>query len=177
MARALWRSQEAKSVATEELPRPVLDLGCSFGEFASVFFDDPVDAGMDIILIDLVRSKRGQGEKFLARADALRLPFLNESFPSVFSISVLEHIPHVDEAVAEAYGALNRGGVFVFTTPTLRFNEFLFYSRILKRVGLSPISRFYAALLNGALNDVSLLNEEDCFTFWSGSDFELNNTE
>src|SRR6266542_1213851 len=52
-ALAVWRAIEAKHLATVELPRPLLDLGCGFGEFASVVFDEPVDIGLDIRLRDL----------------------------------------------------------------------------------------------------------------------------
>ena len=41
-ALAVWRAIEAKHLATVELPRPLLDLGCGFGEFTGVFFDEPV---------------------------------------------------------------------------------------------------------------------------------------
>jgi len=161
VALALWRSIEAQHLATEELPNPILDLGCGFGEFAGVFFDDPLEAGIDIRRADLVRAQGGRRYKSLIAADARRLPFRSESFASVISISVLEHIPRMDEAVAEAYRVLKKGGAFVFTTPTSRFSEFLFYSRFLKKVGLSQLGRLYAALLNRALHHVSFLSEED----------------
>ena len=161
VALALWRAIEAKHVATAELPRPILDLGCGFGEFTSVFFDDPVDAGIDIRRDDLVRAKMDRRYEFVAQADARQMPFPGEQFASVISLSVLEHIPRTHEAVAEAYRVLKSGGVFVFTAPTPKLAEFLFYSRTLKRLGLSPLSRLYASLLNRAFYHVSLLNEEE----------------
>ena len=158
---ALWRAIEAKHLATVELPRPILDLGCGFGEFASVFFDGPVDAGIDIDRDDLVRAQKGQRYKALALADARRLPFISETFASVISVSVLEHIPRMHEAVVEAHRVLKAGGVFVLTAPTPKYNDFLFYNRILKRVGLSLLGRLYAALLNRAVHHVSLLSQEE----------------
>ena len=158
---ALWRAIEAKIVATEQLPDPVLDLGCGFGEFASLFFDDPIYAGIDIRRDDLARATRDGRYQFVSQADARQMPFPSESFASVISISVLEHIPRMEEAVSEAFRVLKSGGVFVFTTPTSSFNEFLFYNRMLKRVGLSPLSRLYTALLNRAFYHVSLIGEED----------------
>ncbi|MDP2675693.1 MAG: class I SAM-dependent methyltransferase [Dehalococcoidia bacterium] len=160
-ALALWRAIEAKHIATAELPRPILDLGSGFGEFASVFFNDPPDVGVDIRRPDMVRAQEGQCYKSLALADGRQLPFRTESFGSVMSVSVLEHIPRTHEAVAEAYRVLKSGGRFVFTAPTRDLSESLFYSRLLKRVGLSPLGRLYAWLLNRALYHVSLLSEQD----------------
>lgn len=160
-ALALWRAIEAKHIATVELLRPILDLGSGFGEFASVFFDDPPDVGIDIRRPDLVRAQEGQHYESLVLADARQLPFRRESFASVISVSVLEHIPRTHAAIAEAYRVLNSGGRFVFTAPTLELSKSLFYSRLLKRAGLSPLGRLYAWLLNRAFHHVSLLSEDE----------------
>jgi len=160
-ALALWRAIEAKHLATVELPRPILDLGSGFGEFTSAFFDDVPDVGMDIRRPDLRRAQQGQRYKSLVLGDACQVPFASGSFATVLSVSVLEHIPHTHEAVAEAYRVLESGGRFVFTAPTQQLSESLFYSRVLRRVGLSPLARFYAWLFNRAVHHVSLFSEEE----------------
>ncbi len=160
-ALAVWRAIEAKHVATVELPRPVLDLGSGFGEFAGVLFSDRPDVGVDVRRSDLVRAQHGQHYKSLALADGRQLPFRSGSFASVMSISVLEHISRTHEAVAEAYRILKSGGRFVFTAPTPQLSKSLFFTRVLKRVGLSPLGRLYAWLLNRAFHHVSLLSEQE----------------
>ncbi len=159
-ALALWRAIEAKHFATVDMPAPILDLGCGFGEFASVFFDAPVDVGLDIRRKDLRRAQPGAAYRLLTLADARRMPFRSESFATVMSVSVLEHIPRNHEAVAEAYRVLRKGGTFVFTAPTPKLSQYLFYTRALKRIGLSPLGRGYASLLNRAFYHVSLLSQE-----------------
>ena len=55
---AVWRSVEAKYLATVKLNRPILDIGCGFGEFAQGFFDAKIDVGIDIAAKDLAMAKR-----------------------------------------------------------------------------------------------------------------------
>lgn len=173
-ALALWRAIEAKHIATVEFPRPILDLGSGFGEFSSVFFDELPDVGLDIRHPDLRRAQQGQVYKSLVLGDACQLPFASGSFASVLSVSVLEHIPRAHEAVAEAYRVLESGGRFVLTAPTQQLSEYLFYSRVLRRVGLSPLARFYAWIFNRAVHHVNLFSEEDWLRLLTEAGFHLD---
>jgi len=170
---ALWRAIEAKYFAQAELADPVLDLGCGFGEFASVFFDNPVAAGIDIRRADLVRAIRGQRYKSLCLADAREMPFLDETFATVISVSVLEHIPRLQEAVAETYRVLRKGGAFVFTATTPKFNDFLFFNSVLKKARLSPLGRLYVAVLTRAFNHASLVSQEDWLSLLERTGFQV----
>ena len=40
---ALWRTAEALSLPAGLLKRPILDLGCGYGEFSGVFFNSSVE--------------------------------------------------------------------------------------------------------------------------------------
>jgi SAM-dependent methyltransferase len=173
-ALALWRAIEAKHIATVELPRPILDLGSGFGEFTSVFFDDLPDVGLDIRRPDLRRAQQGQLYKALVLGDACQLPFASGSFATVLSVSVLEHIPRTHEAIAEAYRVLESGGRFVFTAPTQQLSQSLFYSRVLRRVGLSPLARLYAWLFNRAVHHVNLFSEEEWLRLLKNAGFHLD---
>lgn len=160
-ALAVWRAIEARWLATVEMPRPLLDLGCGFGEFTGVFFDEPVDVGIDIRIDDLKRANRRRVYSSVVRADARQMPFAEGSFTSVMSLSTLEHIPRTEEAVAEAFRSLRSGGVFVFTAPTDKLSEMFFFTRALKRIGLAWLGRLYARLLNKAVYHHSLLSESE----------------
>ena len=86
LALALWRSVEAKHLGKVPLKRPILDIGCGFGEFAVAFADEPIDMGIDNSARDLyIASKTGK-YKNLTLGDARDLPFADNSYASVFSI-------------------------------------------------------------------------------------------
>ena len=170
---ALWRAIEAKYFAQAELADPILDLGCGFGEFASVFFDTPMAAGIDIRRADLVQAIRGERYRSVSLADAREMPFLSETFATVISVSVLEHIPRLEEAVAETYRVLRKGGAFVFTATTPKFNDFLFYVSVLNRARLAPLGRLYVAALTRAFAHNSLVSQEDWLSMLERIGFQV----
>ncbi len=141
---AIWRSFEAQAVAnTASLKSPILDLGCGFGEFAGVFFDSQVEVGIDISREDLEQAQTGKKYKKLVAADARKLPFAAGSFNTVLSLSVLEHIPNTQKALAESYRVLKPGGILVFTVPTVVLNEHLVYPKIFRAVGAESLAQWY----------------------------------
>ena len=121
LSHALWRSLEAQSLkklVKKGLVKPLLDLGCGFGEFAGVYFDSTVEFGLDISSNDLVLASKGKKFKKLILADARKMPFPDTSFETVVSISVLEHIKKVDLVFNEVFRVLKNGGEFIFSVPT-----------------------------------------------------------
>ena len=101
--RALLRSIESRFMVEVPLLHPVLDVGCGDGHFASVTFSEPIDVGLDPWERDLVEcaTLRPQVYKELVLASATEMPFADESFQTVISNSVLEHIPDVEMTVRE----------------------------------------------------------------------------
>jgi SAM-dependent methyltransferase len=59
----------------------------------------------------------------LARGD--RMPYPSSAFATVFSNSVLEHIPDPQPVVREAGRVLRQGGHFIFTVPSDAFRTLL----------------------------------------------------
>ncbi|MEP5765460.1 MAG: class I SAM-dependent methyltransferase [Halieaceae bacterium] len=107
----------------------VLDLGCGEGRHViSAFLEQQVDAvGVDLCLDDL-RTTREKFEEFAAAADtgssfalssanALALPFADDSFDKVICSEVLEHIPDYRAALAEIDRVLKPGGLFCASVP------------------------------------------------------------
>lgn len=153
---ALHRALEAAHISRTPLASPLLDLGCGFGEFGSIFFEEPVEAGIDLSRSDLRKAREKGVYRLLAQADARRLPFHDGSFASVLSVSTLEHVPRVDLALAEAFRVLRPGGAFVFTVPTDCLSRMLVVPRALAKVGLAPVGAAYARRLNASLGHVNL---------------------
>lgn len=126
LALAIWRSLEANAVSKWRLRRPILDIGCGFGEFGGVFFDSFIEVGIDISASDLALAAQKRKYKKLTLADARNLPFKSSSFRSIISISSLEHIKGVEKVFFEAYRVLEPGSLFIFTVHTTTLNKLLF---------------------------------------------------
>lgn len=169
---ALWRGKEAEVVAEtyasvapqlskrSQFRKPTLDIGCGFGEFGGVFFDSQVEVGVDISVQDLALAKESKKYKKLLCVDARKLPFKANTFATILSISVLEHIPKTELAIAEAYRVLKPGGLFIFTVPTTTFYGQLFYVRLLNSLKLRRLADYYVEQLNKAFKHISMYSPQ-----------------
>lgn len=97
----------------------VLDIGCGNGRLLQIFKNKKIDyTGIDSSekLIVIAKEKHSS-VKFLT-ADALNLPFEDNSFDKVFSIAVLHHIPSKElrlKFLEEAKRVLKPNGLLVLT--------------------------------------------------------------
>lgn len=143
LALAVFRTIEAKNIAEVKMKRPILDVGCGFGEFAGVFFDSEVEMGLDISWKELISAKRANRYKNLTWADARELPFKNNYFNTVLSVSVLEHIKDVGEVISEIYRVLAPGGKLIFTVNSKKIDRMLFWPERLEKWGFPKLTRAY----------------------------------
>lgn len=107
----------------------VLDLGCGEGRHViSAYLEPCVEAvGVDLSLDDLKATRAkfldfaagcDSGSSFtLASANALSLPFDDNSFDKVICSEVLEHIPDYRGALREIDRVLKPGGLFCASVP------------------------------------------------------------
>lgn len=146
--RALLRSVEARMIAALDLPRPILDLGCGDGHFAQAAFTTPLDAGVDPSPQALTEAARRGMHRELKVADGGALPFDDGAFATVLSNSVLEHVPDIDATLRETHRVLKPQGIFVFTTPSQHFAEYLFFPDFLRSLGWKGLATRYESYFN-----------------------------
>jgi SAM-dependent methyltransferase len=130
------------------LPRPVLDLGCGDGHFASATFDTPLDAGLDPWWGPLSEARQRRAYHVLAQADGARMPYPDDHFGSAISNSVLEHIPGVEAVLAQVARVLRPGAPFYFCVPGDNFLPFLSIGRALDALRLHSLGDAYRRAFN-----------------------------
>jgi len=158
---AIHRAVEAGYFAQVRLERPLLDLGCGFGEFGSIFFEEPADVGIDINRGDLEKASRTGAYRLLGQADARHLPFPDNSFAAIISVSTLEHILGVEKTLREAFRVLRPGGALLFTVPSDRFSRMLAIPRMLSTLHAAALGRAYARAVNSLLSHVNLWSPQE----------------
>lgn len=146
--RVIIRSIEARILSETDYPRPILDVGCGDGHFATVVFPEGVDVGLDPGMEETVESRGRGAYRLVVRASSTAMPFASHSFGSVVSNCVFEHIPDIETTMSEIARVLKPGGRFACTVLGEHFNEFLTDQRLWARLGLSRARRAYVDWLN-----------------------------
>jgi len=104
------------------LRKPVLDLGCGDGSFASVLFTE-VEYGVDIDERAL-RVARDYGiYASIIRCDERMIPLDDGAVCSIFSNSVLEHLNEMESILSESNRILIQGGTLMFTVPVKQYER------------------------------------------------------
>ncbi len=149
---ALWRAVELRTAAVETYERPILDLGCGDGLVGDVLFGPGgADVGFDPWEAQLRQAARLTTYRWLQQADGHCMPYPDHIFATLFSNSVLEHIPSVAPIMREAGRVLRPGGRFIFTVPSDAFRHFLYYAHVRLAAGDTAGAERYAAEVDGWL--------------------------
>jgi len=141
----LWRAHEARALQDVNLEQPILDLGCGDGIFFSQIFSPLQAHGCDIDKEMLKRANKTHGYASLTCCNVAKLPYRENSFRTVFSNCVLEHIEDIDHTIAEISRVLIPGGRLVFTVVTPVFEKWFIKTLIWNKLGFSRrVSRIYS---------------------------------
>lgn len=148
LALAFERTLECRLLSQQTFTRPVLDLGCGDGIFAKILFTDAIDTGIDPDGGELKKAGQTQGYRELIQCFGSEIPKPGGMYQTVFSNSVLEHIPDLPPVLAEVYRLLAPGGCFYFTVPADNFEVWSVVNQALVRCGFSNLSLKYRKFFN-----------------------------
>lgn len=143
---------ECNILSGQMFERPVLDIGCGDGIFASVLFAETIDTGIDPDPDELViaRELGAYEELICCGGDAIPKP--DESYATVFANSVLEHISDLEPVVEEVFRVLRPGGAFYVTIPTHRFEQYTLGNLLLVALRVPKLAarwrRFFKSFWN-----------------------------
>ena len=142
--RALLRGVEAHFYQEFNLSPPVVDIGCGDGSFAELTFDRTIDVGIDSSQAAIRQAAtRARVYDFLAQCEGGRMPFPDGYFASAISNSVLEHIPHIEDVLAETARVLQPGALFLFCVPNPDYLTELHIPNLLKKIGVYRLGNLY----------------------------------
>jgi SAM-dependent methyltransferase len=145
---AFERFLEARIYQRHRFQRPILDIGCGEGLFANVVFSERIDTGIDPNPRELKRARSFEAYRELieCKGDAIDKP--DGYYNTVFSNSVLEHIPEIEPVFREAHRLLAAGGRFYVTVPSHRFDEYSVVNQVLCAIGLQSLAGKYRSFFN-----------------------------
>jgi SAM-dependent methyltransferase len=124
---ALWRSIEARALTQIDFPAPLLDFGCGDGMFTELVFGKQPDVyGCDIAKGEMPDARdSGMYWRGVQYGDGHALPYATGQFGSVYSNSVVEHIPDPQNVLPELSRVLRKDGLLVLTVPSDQFRSLL----------------------------------------------------
>ena len=173
MALAIERSVECKIMSGQEFQRPILDIGCGDGLFAFILFDDDIDIGVDPDGKELIRAKALGKYKELIQCPGNNIPKISESFNTIISNSVLEHIPKFQVVLKEANRLLTPNGRLYITVPTDRFDKYSILYQILSLLKLQNAAERYRQFFNAFWKHYNFFNKEDWGKIFQDCGFEV----
>lgn len=116
--------EEVLDWAGVEEAKEILDVGCGIGG-SSLYLAQKYKANVSGITLSPVQASRGTERAVEAGletmvqfqvADALNMPFADNSFDFVWSMESGEHMPDKEKFMAECYRVLKPGGTFLMAT-------------------------------------------------------------
>ena len=134
---AVERAIECEIYTSYEFERPVLDVGCGDGIFASILFKDRVDTGIDPDDSELSIARELDCYEELIACGGDNIPKPDGHYRTIFSNSVLEHIPDLPPVLDELHRLLHPDGQLLVTVPTHRFQHYTFGNLVLRALRLN----------------------------------------
>jgi SAM-dependent methyltransferase len=147
-ALAVERWFECEILSQQEWVRPILDIGCGDGVFSNVLFDDQIEVGIDPNAKEIARAADFGKYAELITCFGQDIPKPSGSFNTIFSNSVLEHIPEISPVLDEAKRLLAPDGRFYVTVPSNLFDHYNWPYQTLSLAKLDALAERYRLWFN-----------------------------
>lgn len=142
------RTLECQIFSKQEFISPILDLGCGEGLFAYILFDEKIDVGVEPNAMELKRAEEYGIYNELINCYGNNIPKESGSFNTIFSNSVLEHIPDVLPVLREVHRLLTSEGRFYVTVPSDLFDKYSIMFQLLSWLNLTSLAERYRGFFN-----------------------------
>ena len=154
----LWKTIELQATSSrlqdKDFKSPILDVGCGDGRLMKVFlFPKKNLVGIDVERKSVTKAQTSGVYQKVLLADARKMPFKNQTFNTVISFSTIHLIPDLKNTLKEIHRVLKKDGLLIFTVPSSQFSQNLFWSQVLKKIGLKKSSKWYQKKRNQKLSN------------------------
>lgn len=152
---ALYRALEARLLSRYEYLEPILDLGCGDGSFSSGLLSSKKVSlvyGLDISLDDAKSANSKKIYHHIILGDIQRMGIRDGSFQTIYCNCVLEHVRKIRESILEIGRITKQGGSFLFTVPSEKYGELLFFYSMYRKMNLSSRAEKYLKRVNQRLD-------------------------
>jgi len=173
LALAFERVMECRILSSMPFDRPILDIGCGEGLFAKMLFAEKIDTGIDPNPREIERSREWDAytELIVCKGDAIAKP--DGHFQTIFSNSVVEHIPELEPVLREAHRLLAKGGRLYLTVPAAKFDEYTVGNEILSTLGLKSLAARFRNFYNRFWRHYHYHSRKDWETIAHQAGFEV----
>jgi SAM-dependent methyltransferase len=158
---ALLRAIECRELSQLEFVPPILDVGCGDGLFGRMFFPRKVELGMDRSQRELRTAQAHGAYRALLWADVADIPLPDDSFATVFSNGVLEHVDNLATGLREIARVLRPNGRLIMTVPTMKDELEMSGAALLRKLGWATLARKYAEAYNDYFHHVNIHDSEE----------------
>lgn len=154
---ALIRANEIRALDKINFIPPVLDIGCGDGVVAKLILSrrkiKKFDVGIDMSQREVEKAIKSGAYKKCIVANVYDLPFKNGTFKTVFSNSVIEHIPDLDLTITEISRVLKKDGEAILTVPSKYLENYL--------IGGKVFGNGYNKLFNKLIKHLNLYDHRE----------------
>jgi SAM-dependent methyltransferase len=172
-ALAVERAVECEILLQQSFARPILDVGCGDGIFASILFDEKIDTGVDLDADEIARARKMDAYLELIVCPGSVIPKRDQSFNTILSNSVLEHIPDLVPVLKEVHRLLAPAGFFIVTIPTDQLEHNSAPARVFRSLGLLGLETWYGRFHNRFWQHYNVHSREEWRALFAGAGFEV----
>jgi len=173
LALALERSLECELYARQDFKHPVLDVGCGEGLYAFMLFDEKVDTGIDPNPYEIKRARQYSIYTELINCSGYKIPRSDGRYNTIYSNSVLEHIPDLEPVLKEIHRLLAANGYFHATIPTHLFQTYTVGIRFLTSVRLNSLAKRYEGFYNRFWSQIHCYPPDKWANIFQGCGFRV----
>lgn len=161
---ALIRANEIRALDRVEFVEPVLDVGCGNGFVTKILLSNrgkKFECGIDLSPSEIKLAKLSGSFKSCKVGSVYKLPFKNNSFNTVFSNSVIEHLPNLDLALTEISRVLKPSGQLIVTVPSSYFTKYLLGYTLFNSLGFGLLAKLYGSFFNRLFHHLNLFTHNE----------------